>query len=83
MRGNRGRTSLKRRRRQEDPMQEYDRLPPKLRAWLQAAALPWRPKSVRRAYARALEETHDEHRAIEALDRLQANLIAKDASRVW
>ncbi|MEM9099799.1 MAG: DUF6525 family protein [Pseudomonadota bacterium] len=45
--------------------------------------MPWRPKSVRRAYARALEETHDEHRAIEALDRLQANLIAKDASRVW
>ena len=43
MRGNRGRTSLKLKRRSEDPMRDYDRLPPELRAWLAEAVLPWRP----------------------------------------
>jgi len=78
MRGNRGKTSLKLKRRNEDPMREYDRLPPELRAWLASAVLPWRPQSVRRAFDRAMARTRDRSRALEELDRLQNKLIAKD-----
>jgi len=78
MRGNRGTTSLKLKRRNEDPMREYDRLPPELRAWLASAVLPWRPQSVRRAFDRAMARTRDRSRALEELDRLQNKLIAKD-----
>ena len=38
--GNLGQTRLRRRRRDGDAMAEFDRLPPPLRAWLAAAALP-------------------------------------------
>lgn len=37
--GNRGATSLRRKRRRGDPMRDYDRLPPELRCWLADAAL--------------------------------------------
>jgi len=83
MRGNRGKTSLKLKRRNEDPMREFDRLPPELRAWLAAAVLPWRPRSVRRAFERAVARTRDRVRALEELDRLQDRLVAKDARAVW
>ncbi len=80
---NRGNTSLKLKRRNEDPMREYDRLPAELRAWLAAAALPWRPQSVRRAFDRAVARTRDRARAFEELDRLQDKLVAKDVQEVW
>jgi len=83
MRGNRGKTSLKLKRRNADPMREFDRLPPELRAWLAAAVLPWRPRSVRRAFERAVARTRDRVRALEELDRLQDRLVAKDARAVW
>lgn len=83
MRGNRGQTSLRRRRRNEDPMREYDRLPAALRAWLAGAILPWRPKSVQLAFSRAMERTQNETLAIAELDRLQDRLIARDAQRLW
>jgi hypothetical protein len=83
MRGNRGQTSLKLRRRTEDPMRDFDRLPPELRAWLASAVLPWRPRSVRRAFERAVARTLDRARALEELDRLQDRLVAKDARAVW
>ena len=35
------RSSLAARRRTQDPMAAYDRLPPELRGWLAQAALPW------------------------------------------
>ena len=76
-------TSLKRRQRCEDPMREYDRLPEPLRAWLATALLPWRPRSVRRAYDTAAARTGDAVAALAELDRMQARLIAKDAARVW
>ena len=82
-RANRGTTSLKRKARREDPMREYDGLPQELRAWVAAADLPWRPKSVRRSFERALAETGDVRRALEELDRLQERLIAKDAKKIW
>lgn len=77
-RRNLGQTKLRRRARQEDPMREYDRLPQELRAWLSTAALPWRPRSVRRAYDRALAETGDARSAFAELERLQAAQLAKD-----
>jgi hypothetical protein len=80
---NLGATSLKRRSRSGDPMQSYDRLPPELRGWLSAAALPWSPASARRAYAAALQRTKDPACALAQLDRLQRRLIARDAPRIW
>ncbi len=83
MRRNRGQTSLKRKRRAEDPMRDYDRLPPAVRFWLAQAVLPWRPRSAYRAYNRAFARTRDESCALAELDRLQDRLIAKDAQHVW
>lgn len=83
MRGNRGHSSLKRKRRSEDPMRDYDRLPAPLRVWLAGAVLPWRPRSAQRAFNRAVQRTRDEARAIAELDRLQNRQIAKDARLVW
>lgn len=80
MAGNLGQTKLKKRRRREDPMREFDRLPPPLRTWLANAALPWRPRSVRRAYERALSRTGDPRDALQELDRLQDKQLAKDGS---
>lgn len=83
MTANRGRTSLKAKRRNENPMQEFDRLPPELRIWVARAALPWRAKSVRQAYERAVARTQDPTLALAELDKLQARLVAKDAGQVW
>ena len=83
MRGNRGKTSLKLKRRNEDPMRDYDRLPAELRAWLASAVLPWRPRSVAQAFERAVARTRDRARALEELDRLQDRLVAKDVCKVW
>ena len=79
---NRGATSLKRKRRSEDPMREFDGLPVELRAWLASAVLPWRPRSVRRAFDRVFARTRDKARALEELDRLQERLVAKDALKI-
>ncbi|MEM9059998.1 MAG: DUF6525 family protein [Pseudomonadota bacterium] len=83
MAANLGATSLRRKRRNSDPMREFDRLPAELRAWLALADLPWSPRSVRRAYDRALARTDDPQQAIRELDRMQMNQIARDAKRVW
>ncbi|MEO0692062.1 MAG: DUF6525 family protein [Pseudomonadota bacterium] len=69
---NLGQTRLRKRRRREDPMREFDRLPPPLRAWLAHAALPWRPRSALRAYNRALAQSGAPVEALAELDRLQA-----------
>ena len=78
MGGNLGQTRLRKRRRSEDPMREFDRLPPLLRTWLANAALPWRPRSVQRAYKRALARTGNEASALMELERLQSRQLAKD-----
>jgi hypothetical protein len=64
-------------------MRDYDRLPRELRAWLAEAVLPWRPRSVRRAFDAALSKTGDPARALHELDRIEARLIARDVRRVW
>ena len=83
MSGNRGKTSLKRKRSQSNPMRDYDRLPPELRVWVSEAILPWRAKSVKRAYDKALSRTGRADLAIQELDRLQDTLVALDAQYVW
>ena len=80
---NRGNTSLKRKRRPENPMRDYDRLPAELRGWLSNAVLPWRAQSVQRAYDKAYRRTGDRSLALRELDRLQQTLIAKDARNIW
>jgi len=83
MSGNRGKTSLKCKRRAANPMSDYDRLPAELRIWVAQADLPWRPKSVLRSYQRAFAEMGDAKKALEELDRLQHRLVSKDAKNVW
>lgn len=83
MRRNRGATSLKTRRRAENPMREFDRLPPELRAWVAGAVLPWRPGSVRRAYDKAVARTKDPALALGVLDQIQARMVARDAGKIW
>lgn len=80
---NRGETSLRRKRHRANPMREYDRLPIELRQWLSSAILPWRAKSVKQAYDKALSRTGDPAHAIKELDALQQRLIAKDAVKIW
>ncbi|WP_170331974.1 DUF6525 family protein [Ruegeria arenilitoris] len=75
---NLGQTKIRKRRRSENPMREFDSLPPILRAWVSQAALPWRPRSVLRAYNTALARTGDQSRALEELRRLEAAQLAKD-----
>lgn len=75
---NLGQTKLRKRRRREDPMREFDRLPPVLRNWVSQAALPWRPRSVLRAYNNALARTGDRGHALDELSRLEAVQLAKD-----
>ena len=57
-------------------MAEFDRLPPPLRAWLAAAALPWSPRSAARAYARAsTRHGSDTPTALAELGRLEARRL--------
>ncbi|MEM6489642.1 MAG: DUF6525 family protein, partial [Pseudomonadota bacterium] len=71
---NLGATSLRLRGRGADSMREFDRLPAEVRAWLARATLPWRPRSARRVFERALAKTGDRARALEALERRQRRL---------
>ena len=80
---NLGQTSMRKRRRVEDPMREFDGLPPSLRAWLTQAAMPWRPRSVLRAYNRALAERVDPKAALAELDRWSIHANWSAARREW
>lgn len=75
---NLGQTRLRKRRRLEDPMREFDRLPAILRSWLSEAALPWRPRSVHRAYTRALARSGNPEAALSELDRLETQRLGAD-----
>lgn len=82
MSGNLGRTGLRRRRGAGAPMADYDRLPPDLRAWLAQAVLPWSPRSVARAFGRALARRRgDRAAALSELDRLQTRRLAQARDR--
>lgn len=83
MRRNLGKTSLKCKRSNGNSMRDYDNLSPELRAWLASAALPWRPRSVQRAFNQAIARTQDKAHALAELDRMQDRLVAKDVCKVW
>lgn len=69
--------------RKVNPMAAHDRLPPDLRAWAAAAALPWSATSLLRLWQRALRETGCPKAARERLNRAEARTLARDALRVW
>ena len=75
---NLGETKLRKRRSQSDPMRDFDRLPKLLRDWLNGAALPWRPKSVHRAYNKALRQTGNSELALKKLEQLQQQKLSVD-----
>ena len=75
---NLGDTKLRKHRRTSDPMKEFDRMPKLLREWLSGAALPWAPKSVYRAYNRALRQTGDPDLALRQLEKLQQHKLSID-----
>ena len=75
---NLGETKLRKHRRISDPMREFDRLPKLLREWLSGAALPWAPKSVYRAYYKALSQTGDPSLALRQLEKLQQQKLSVD-----
>ena len=83
MNNNLGSTSLKRKKRNENPLLDYDRLPKELRAWVANAELPWRPKSVLKAYKHAYLKTGNRDKAINELNYIQNRLVAKDAIVIW
>ena len=83
MRDNRGTTTLRRKRRNADPMQAYDRLPAELRGWLASAHLPWSPHSAKRAYTKALARTGDPVQALSHLDQIERAQISRDVRRLW
>ena len=76
LRGNLGQTGLRARRRSADPMADYDRLSPDLRAWIAGAVLPWSPRSVARTFQAALNRRGGDRAA--AL----ADLAAAEARRL-
>ena len=75
---NLGETKLRKHRRTSDPMREFDRLPKLLREWLRGAAFPWAPKSVYRAYNKALLQTGDTGLALRQLEKLQQQKLSID-----
>jgi hypothetical protein len=73
------RSSLVARRRTQDPMAAYDRLPPELRGWLAQAALPWSARSALRAWHRALQRfSGDTDAAKQHLSRCERNTLTRD-----
>lgn len=66
-----------------ETMRGHDRLPPALRQWRAAAALPWSVKSCLRLWQGALRETGSEAAALERLNRAEAATLRREARAVW
>ncbi|WP_222522888.1 DUF6525 family protein [Tateyamaria omphalii] len=75
---NLGATTLRRTRRNSDPMRSYDALPAPLRNWVSQAALPWSPASVRRLWDRACANGLATEDALQFLSETEARSLAKD-----
>jgi hypothetical protein len=75
---NRGATSLRTRRRNDDPMQAFDALPASVRSWLSQAALPWSPASCRKILQQAQARGEDLEAVLARLDRAQQKTLARD-----
>ncbi len=66
------------RRRCEDPMAAYDRLPPDLRKWLREAKLPWSPKSCRAIWTKAIRQGLSAEDALDRLDRAELRTLQRE-----
>lgn len=74
---NRGATPLPLRRRKTDPMREYDRLPPELRAWMRAATLPWSPRSCLKIWKQARAKGEEVGAIVGRLERAEQRMLEK------
>lgn len=72
-----GATPLPLRRRKTDPMREYDRLPPELRAWMRAATLPWSPRSCLKIWKQARAKGEEAGAIIGRLERAERRMLEK------
>ncbi|MGR3637591.1 MAG: DUF6525 family protein [Shimia sp.] len=70
-------SSLRRRRRQCNPMTEFDALPPELRTWLRTAALPWSPVSAKGVWLKSGGRRNPEA-ALARLEAVEAAMLQKD-----
>jgi hypothetical protein len=75
---NLGQSTLRRKRRSGDPMPAYDGLPPPLRQWLSAAALPWSPTSARRLWFKLRSKGLTQEEMIVSLSEVEARTLARD-----
>jgi len=75
---NLGQSTLRRKRRSGDPMPAYDGLPPPLRQWLSAAALPWSPTSARRLWFKLRAKGLTQEEMIALLSEAEARTLARD-----
>lgn len=64
-------------------MRAHDRLPAELRLWASQAALPWTPRSLRRAWMRAVRQTGCRKAALDRLNVIEAATLAREAPMVW
>ena len=78
MNRNLGQTSLRRKRRNGDPMAAYDGLPAPVRQWVAQAALPWSPASVRRIWSKSRSKGLSDAEALTSLARAEARTLARD-----
>ncbi|GLQ25207.1 DUF6525 family protein [Sulfitobacter pacificus] len=78
MNRNLGATSLRRKRRSNNPMQSYDSLPEPLRHWLSQAALPWSPTSAKRLWQKACAKGLSTQEALHELSSAEARMLARD-----
>jgi hypothetical protein len=59
-------------------MRDFDSLPPELRQWLRAAALPWSPASCRRIWRSAQQSGASPCDILRALDDAERRTLQKD-----
>ncbi|WP_371226169.1 DUF6525 family protein [Roseovarius sp. 2305UL8-3] len=82
MNSNLGATSLKRRRRSDDPMRLFDTLPPELRVWLSTAALPWSPRSCVKIWRKARREGLSPTQAMARLTQIEQRALQRDSMQI-
>ncbi|WP_195819400.1 DUF6525 family protein [Roseobacter sp. MH60115] len=75
---NLGQCSLRRKRRDGDPMETFDGLPAPVRQWVTQAALPWSPASVRRIWSKSRAKGLSDDEALLSLSQAEARTLARD-----
>ncbi|MCT4558036.1 MAG: DUF6525 family protein [Pelagimonas sp.] len=68
---------IPRRKRAGDPMRDFDRLPPELRAWMAQAVLPWSVTSCLKIWRNARASGEGVEVALQRLTQAEAGCLAK------